>query len=62
MQAMVMVMTVSERMACLSEIPAALIAVNSELSPRLPKVMSEDSRMANGNACGISMIPIYQKN
>ena len=42
--------------------PAALMAVSSELSPRLPKVMSEDSSIANGKACGISIRPIYQKN
>ena len=55
-------MTMSERMACNSEMPAALMAVSSELSPRLPKVISDDSRMASGKACGMSMMPIYQKN
>ena len=42
--------------------PAALMAVSSELSPKLPKVMSDDNNMANGKACGISINPIYQKN
>ena len=55
-------MTISERMACNSEMPAALMAVNSELSPRLPNVISDDSRMASGKAWGISIRPIYQKN
>ena len=57
-----MVMTMSERMACISEMPAALMAVSSELSPRFPKAMSDERRMANGKAWGISMIPMYQKN
>ena len=52
----------SGRKVCISEMPAALMAVSSELSPRLPKVISADSRMANGKACGISIRPIYQKN
>ena len=43
-------MTMSERMACMSDMPAALMAVSSELSPRLPKVMSDDSSMARGKA------------
>ena len=54
--------TISERIACNSEMPAALMAVNSELSPRLPKAMSDDSRMARGKACGMSIKPMYQKN
>ena len=52
----------SERMHFISEMPAALMAVSSELSPRLPKVMSDDRRMARGKACGMSIRPIYQKN
>ena len=36
--------------ACISEMPAALMAVSSELSPRLPKTISELSRMASGKA------------
>ena len=55
-------MTMSERIDCISEMPAALMAVSSELSPRLPYAISDDSRMARGNACGISPKPIYQKN
>ena len=42
--------------------PAALIAVNSLLSPKLPKVISDDKSIANGNACGTSINPMYQKN
>ena len=38
------------------------MAVSSELSPRLPKVISDESSMASGNACGMSMSPMYQKN
>ena len=52
----------SDLKACISEMPAALMAVSSELSPRLPKVISEESRMAKGRACGTSMSPMYQKN
>ena len=59
---MMTVMTISERKACISEMPAALMAVSSELSPRLPNVMSEDRRIANGRACGTSIRPMYQKN
>ena len=59
---MAVTMTTNERMDCLSEMPAALIAVNSELSPRFPKAISEDNRMAKGKACGISINPMYQKN
>ena len=54
--------TINERMACMSDMPAALMAVSSELSPRLPKVISDESSMASGNACGMSMSPMYQKN
>ena len=32
------------------EMPAALMAVSSELSPRLPNVISEERRMASGKA------------
>ena len=59
---MAMTITISERMACISEMPAALIAVSSELSPRLPKEISDDNNIAKGKACGISISPIYQKN
>ena len=40
------------RMICNSEIPAALIANSSSRSPKLPKVMSEASKIASGNAMG----------
>ena len=56
------VMKMSERNACINEMPAALIAVSSELSPRFPKVMSEDKRIASGRACGTRVSPMYQKN
>ena len=35
-----------------SDMPDAFIAVNSNFSARLPKVMSELSRIANGSAKG----------
>ena len=54
--------TMSERMVCMSEMPAALMAVSSLLSPRLPNVMSDDSSRASGNAWGTSIRPMYQKN
>ena len=54
--------TISGRNVCISEIPAALMAVSSELSPRFPNVISDDRRIANGKACGISINPMYQKN
>ena len=53
--------TINERMACMSDMPAALMAVSSELSPRLPKVISDESSMASGNACGMSMSPMYER-
>ena len=54
--------TMSDRNDCIKEMPAALMAVSSLLSPKLPKVMSDESKMANGNACGTNIKPIYQKN
>ena len=57
-----MTITMSGLKVCISEIPAALMAVSSELSPRLPKAISDDRRMASGKAWGISIRPIYQKN
>ena len=59
---MTTVMVMSERNAYISEMPAALMAVSSQLSPRLPKVMRDDSRIASGNAWGTRVRPIYQKN
>ena len=55
-------MKISDRNDRINEIPAALMAVSSLLSPRLPKVMSEESRMAKGKACGTIINPMYQKN
>jgi len=42
-----MTSTMSGLKACISEMPAALMAVSSELSPRFPKTISELSRMAS---------------
>lgn len=55
-------MAMSDLNACMSDIPAAFIAVSSLLSPRFPKVMSAESRMASGRACGTSIRLMYQKN
>ena len=57
-----MAMTISGRKVCIREIPAALMAVNSLLSPKFPKVIKEDSRMARGNAWGISISHMYHRN
>ena len=46
----------------ISDIPAAFIAVNSELSPRFPKVISDDNSTASGKASGTIIKLIYQKN
>ena len=45
-----------------NEMPEALIATSSKLSPRLPNVMSEESRIARGSASGIRTAPWYQIN
>ena len=57
-----MAITTSGLKACISEMPAALMAVSSLLSPRFPKAMSEESSIARGKAWGISISPMYQKN
>ena len=44
------VMTMSERNDCMSDIPEALMAVSSLLSPRLPNVIRDERRMASGSA------------
>ena len=54
--------TTNELNVRVSEIPADLMAVNSELSPRFPKVISEESNMAKGKACGTITRAIHQKN
>ena len=41
-----------------SGMPAAFIESNSNFSPRLPKVMSEASRMARGSDMGTSVSPL----
>jgi hypothetical protein len=45
-----------------SDMPAAFIAVSSKFSPKLPKVMSEANKIANGNAMGMSVKVAYRKN
>ena len=47
---MIITITIRGLNACISEMPAALIAVSSELSPRLPNTISELSRIASGRA------------
>ena len=54
--------TTNELKVRVSEMPADLMAVSSELSPRFPKVMSDDNNMASGKACGTIINPIHQKN
>ena len=44
--------TISGLITRKSEMPPALSAVSSRLSPRLPKVISEASRTARGRAIG----------
>ncbi len=56
------VATISALMALSSDMPDALMAVSSLLSPRLPMVMSEASSTASGSAVGTSISAIYQKN
>lgn len=59
---MIQVITIKERKACNNDIPAALIAVSSELSPKFPNVIKEERRIARGKACGTIINPMYQKN
>jgi hypothetical protein len=40
-------------------IPADLIATNSNVSPRLPKVMIDESNIANGKAKGTAVADTY---
>lgn len=62
MPLIITVRRISDLKDCIRDIPAAFIAVSSQLSPKLPKVINEDSSMASGMACGTSISPIYQKN
>ena len=55
-------MTMSERKVRMVDMPADLMAVSSLLSPKLPNVMRDDSKMASGKACGTKNKPMYQKN
>ena len=45
-----------------NEIPEDLTATNSKLSPRLPKVINDESKTASGNASGTSAALWYQTN
>ena len=47
-----MVKTSSGRMKRINEIPAALMATNSNFSPRFPNVMMDENSNANGKAMG----------
>src|SRR5690606_38896816 len=49
-------------MAFLIEIPAAFIAVSSELSPKLPKVIIEERSMAKGRAMETLVAEAYHKS
>lgn len=44
--------TIRGAMTRSSETPEAFMAVSSDFSPRLPKVISEARRIASGNAMG----------
>lgn len=55
-------MRMSERKVRMVDMPADLMAVSSLLSPKLPNVMRDDSKMASGKACGTRNKPMYQKN
>ena len=46
----------------ISGTPAAFMESSSSCSPMLPKVMSDASRTAGGNAMGTIVMPMYQKN
>ena len=46
---------ISGRMMRKSEIPAAFMAVSSKRSPKLPKLMSEESKIAKGSARGTTV-------
>ena len=41
-------MIISDLKACINDMPAALMAVSSLLSPKLPKAISEDRSIARG--------------
>ena len=49
---MISVTTKSGRINRSRDIPADFIATNSKLSPRLPNVISEESKTASGSASG----------
>ena len=50
-----MITIVSGLIILLSDMPLDFNAVSSLLSEKLPKVMSDDSKMANGKASGIKL-------
>ena len=43
-----MVMKMRDRNACIKDMPADLMAVNSELSPKFPNVIRKDPASRNG--------------
>ena len=45
-----MEITMSDLNVCISDIPAAFIAVSSLLSPKFPNAMSDESNIARGKA------------
>ena len=49
------IVNVSGRMMRKSEIPAAFMAVSSNFSPRLPKLISDESKIAKGSASGTTV-------
>ena len=48
-----MVVPISGIMILCKDSPALFIAVSSKCSPRFPKVMREDNKIASGKAVGI---------
>ncbi len=59
---MPIIKTISGRIILRSDTPTVFIARSSSLSPMLPKLMSDASKMASGIACGMSDKAMYQKN
>jgi hypothetical protein len=57
-----MVNTIKGLMNLCKETPADFMAVNSKCSPKLPKVMMEESRIAKGNAIGTNLAEAYKIN
>ena len=53
---------INGRINCWRDIPEDLMAVSSRFSPRLPKVMIEESKTARGNAKGTRVAEAYSNN